>query len=602
MEPDFSNMTLNEYLMYHGRHKDLERSYTSRKSVTPTRNKILVYPVSDEEDEDYYSLPPLLPCFKTLQPYATLKPVHHNNHSEVDIESMTLEEYARYKLAMSTIRNETHVPTQENIRKMEHEVPNRCDNITDYEDSDQELKEVRVEEVEMDKDFDIDHSNTKEAIQRSLAHDPFLVVLEPDVQSSFLLRTIPSSISNEVKREFKIPHRTFRVIIFIILGDEWKSFQSQHQTALRKIVTIWFTHIVLSALRRLGIENKQCLRKVADGHFTTAVKVLSFTGVAPYCDDTIKALEAKNYYKSPPSMPNITFFKPLLIAEIDSVFGCIKSFPKGGAKTLLHGVNRVLSEYHNDGSLAMLTMDLSNAFNLVDRSALLHEETHISGLPLCCKLLLHAWYLGDGTIIGDSEEVARVLDIIKVSGPCLGLELNIKKTEIFWLSCNGIKLWEGLFHVNIQRHAEISAKKEAHVNFLTDTSDERFTLRPVDVLVFGWVGGKHACVDLTEVSPLVGLSSWRFTAGQAALKAASCKVTKHKKACIENQNVFIPFAFDTFGFLTPEAVELVIRVHRVMHNNVMTHRSTDVVFKRIGFAIQKGLAAQLVARLPSTIM
>nr|GEX39438.1 putative reverse transcriptase domain-containing protein [Tanacetum cinerariifolium] len=291
---------------------------------------------------------------------------------------------------------------------------------------------------------------------------------------------------------------------------------------------------------------KECLRKVADGYFTTAVKVLSFTGVAPYYDDTIKALEAKHYYKSPPSMPNITFFEPLLIAEIDSVFGCIKSFPKGtscgrdslkaqhildalcgevsmkgmgkeiskylsdfqygfgvsgGAETVLHGFNRVLSEYHNDGSLAMLTMDLSNAFNLMDRSALLHEvwvmcpsislwvdflyghasrlyigDTHIwsatvvqQGDPLgpflfafilhpllhkikySCKLLLHAWYLGDGTIIGDSEEVARVLDIIKVSGPCLGLELNIKKSKIFWLSCNGIKLWEGLFPVNIQR-------------------------------------------------------------------------------------------------------------------------------------------------------
>ncbi|GKE19027.1 hypothetical protein Tco_1426604 [Tanacetum coccineum] len=34
-----------------------------------------------------------------------------------------------------------------------------------------------------------------------------------------------------------------------------------------------------------------------------------------------------------------------------------------------------------------------------------------------CKLLLHAWYLDDGTVIGDSEEVAKVLDIIKVSGP-----------------------------------------------------------------------------------------------------------------------------------------------------------------------------------------
>ncbi|GJS95013.1 hypothetical protein Tco_0801981 [Tanacetum coccineum] len=150
--------------------------------------------------------------------------------------------------------------------------------------------------------------------------------------------------------------------------------------------------------------------------------------------------------------------------------------------------------------------------------------------------------------------------------------------------------------------AEISVKKEAPVNFLTDPSDGRSTLRPADILVFGWVGGKHACVDLTGVSPLVWLSIRGFTVGEAALKAASCKVTKHEKTCFENQHVFIPFAFDTFGFLAPEAVELLTRVQRVMNSNVMTHRSKNVVFNRIGFAIQKGLATQLVVRLPSPAM
>ncbi|KAL4557593.1 hypothetical protein LXL04_035777 [Taraxacum kok-saghyz] len=91
-----------------------------------------------------------------------------------------------------------------------------------------------------------------------------------------------------------------------------------------------------------------------------------------------------------------------------------------------------------------------------------------------------------------------------------------------------------------------------------------------------------------------------FTMGQAALKAASSKVMKHEKACIENQHVFIPFAFDTFGFLAPEAVDLLNRVQRVMHSNVMTPKSMNVVFKRVSFAIPKGVAAQLVARLPST--
>ncbi|MFS8014117.1 hypothetical protein Hanom_Chr15g01340861 [Helianthus anomalus] len=77
---------------------------------------------------------------------------------------------------------------------------------------------------------------------------------------------------------------------------------------------------------------------------------------------------------------------------------------------------------------------------------------------------------------------------------------------------------------------------------------------------------------------------------------------KHEKACLDNQHVFIPFAFDTFGFLAPEAVDLLNRVQRVMHSNVMTPRSMDVVFKRLSFAIQKGVAAQLVARLPTISM
>ncbi|GKE23836.1 hypothetical protein Tco_1435348 [Tanacetum coccineum] len=155
---------------------------------------------------------------------------------------------------------------------------------------------------------------------------------------------------------------------------------------------------------------------------------------------------------------------------------------------------------------------------------------------------------------------------------------------------------------DVCRRAMISAKKKAPVNFLTDPLDGRSTHRRVGVLIFRWVRGKHACFDLTGVFPLVGLSSRGFTVGQTALKVASCKMTKHEKSCIENQHVFVPFTFYTFGFLAPEAVELLNRVQRVMHSNVMTPRSTNNVFKRISFAIQKGLAPQLVTRLPSTTM
>jgi hypothetical protein len=68
-----------------------------------------------------------------------------------------------------------------------------------------------------------------------------------------------------------------------------------------------------------------------------------------------------------------------------------------------------------------------------------------------CKILLHVWYLDDGTLVGDSGEVSKALDIIHVFRPELGLVLNIRKTEIFWLSCDGNQHREGLFPVDIGR-------------------------------------------------------------------------------------------------------------------------------------------------------
>jgi hypothetical protein len=85
---------------------------------------------------------------------------------------------------------------------------------------------------------------------------------------------------------------------------------------------------------------------------------------------------------------------------------------------------------------------------------------------------------------------------------------------------------------NIFRRVGISVKKEAPVNFLMDPQEGRSTLRHGDVLVCGWVGGKHACVDLTEVSPLVGLGVGGFTVERAALKATSSKMSNMRKRAL----------------------------------------------------------------------
>jgi hypothetical protein len=266
--------------------------------------------------------------------------------------------------------------------------------------------------------------------------------------------------------------------------------------------------------QKMSINIKQCLRKVADGHFTAAVKVLGSSGVAPYNEDTMKILGDKHPHMPPPSMPTTYFSEAPLVVDVDTVFRCIKSFPKGtscgrdglraqhlldalcgegsavardlldaitlvvnlwlggrcpkslaefvasapltpllkpdggirpiavgtiwrrlvskvamkgvgkdmakylndfqfgvgisgGAEAILHSVNRVLSERHADGSLAMLTVDFANAFNMVDRSALLHEvRVRCPSISLWVEFLYGQearLYLGDEHIMSATE-------------------------------------------------------------------------------------------------------------------------------------------------------------------------------------------------------
>jgi hypothetical protein len=65
--------------------------------------------------------------------------------------------------------------------------------------------------------------------------------------------------------------------------------------------------------------------------------------------------------------------------------------------------------------------------------------------------------------------------------------------------------------------------------------------------------------------------------GQAVLKVASSKVVKHEKTCFDNQHAFIPFAFDTFGFLVPEAASLLQGVQKIMNSNIVSPRAKNVI-------------------------
>ncbi|GJX77420.1 putative reverse transcriptase domain-containing protein [Tanacetum coccineum] len=168
---------------------------------------------------------------------------------------------------------------------------------------------------------------------------------------------------------------------------------------------------------------------------------------------------------------------------------------------IIHAVNRLVEDRGDDVGLSMLLVDFQNAFNPVDQTVMLEEvrlwcpaisrwvefcyssparlyyEEHFlwscQGVqqgnplgpflfslvlhPLICKirdsfnLCLQAWYLDDGTIVGDTLVVGKVLELITEDGPRCGLHLNVDKTELFLPKEDPRSRLEGVFPPNISR-------------------------------------------------------------------------------------------------------------------------------------------------------
>ena len=105
----------------------------------------------------------------------------------------------------------------------------------------------------------------------------------------------------------------------------------------------------------------QCERKLGDGHFFAAIKVLSSSGVAPLSTAILQALESKHPFAPPLELPSIPCDEKALSVSKHEVLRVIHNFPKGtscGRLNILwtcwEGRRQLLSTHYCAPSLRLL--------------------------------------------------------------------------------------------------------------------------------------------------------------------------------------------------------------------------------------------------------
>ncbi|GJR91880.1 hypothetical protein Tco_0215891 [Tanacetum coccineum] len=291
--------------------------------------------------------------------------------------------------------------------------------------------------------------------------------------------------------------------------------------------------------------------------------------------------------------------------------------------------------------------------------------------PLVCKikdsfnLSLQAWYLDDGTIIGDALVAGEVLKVIMKDGHHRGLHLNVDKTKVLGQRRN--QEAGGPASADFDFYGELVLKRVAKsielmdvVTKINDSRCELLLLRACAVLLildlvigsggsppypFHWgglvstlqdiygdhvvscaiiVGIKHrhnlvrdTLVDIcfwSEIlagkevdiglgsSPLTQTGMIDFVPGHAVIEAAQRKRVKYKAKCADIRYGFLPFSFSYFGELESDTATTLKGIRKFSVTQDIGARTTVHIFSRISFAIAKGVRAQIVSLIPSNLL
>ncbi|GKD56716.1 hypothetical protein Tco_1290103 [Tanacetum coccineum] len=280
MEPDIENMTLNEYLEYEAKkERRLRKSARSKRipniyeevdfnSFHRDKSRAFDYPHYHEDIEinKYHGLPPLHPCFQPAQPYTEDGLVSSYTSDEVDIDSMTIEEYelyiAKQELSFEEDYNNLVRMGVKNLRKQAeakailtptiHTLPELglvVQPCVPLLPSPNEVKVVREEEP----------NNDVDSISIQVPLIPQIIHTTPPDKDYVAPTTNP--IFDELLEEFRDG------ILNIIMADEEANFNpTMDIEELERLITYHessFTEIkVLSRIVRTNVEHETFIRQM----------------------------------------------------------------------------------------------------------------------------------------------------------------------------------------------------------------------------------------------------------------------------------------------------------------------------------------------------
>ncbi|GKC63505.1 hypothetical protein Tco_1096103 [Tanacetum coccineum] len=173
------------------------------------------------------------------------------------------------------------------------------------------------------------------------------------------------------------------------------------------------------------------------------------------------------------------------------------------------------------------------------------------------------------------------------------------RTNIHIFNRIGYAIAKGLILVDICFRSGISAGKEVDIG-LGRGCDK--PIRPTNMFLYSWDEGLDVCVDFTGSSPLTQTRMVDFVPGSAVTDATHRKWVKYEAKCANIGYGFLPFSFSLLGELEKDAVNLLKRIRKFSVTQDIGARVVVHIFNKIGFAIAKGVGAQLVSRLPTNFL